>query len=149
MSTKKKLKSSENKRKAGRPSKKVPKYIDRLLDNLRAGMSIEAACTQANLGRSTVDEWRRSDPAFNAEFEAACDFAEAVMLADIKRLGNEKSDWRAIAWILERRFPERWSLKREVDMTIDKKGDGTDLVASMIQQASEHILNAEQSHDEE
>jgi len=87
MSTKKKLKSSENKRKAGRPSKKVPKYIDRLLDNLRAGMSIEAACTQANLGRSTVDEWRRSDPAFNAEFEAACDFAEAVLMAYNTRLG--------------------------------------------------------------
>jgi len=34
-------------------------------------------------------------------------------------------------------------------MTIDKKGDGTDLVASMIQQASEHILKSESSEDEE
>ena len=111
-------------------------------------MSIESACTQANLGRSTVDEWRRDDPDFNSEFEAACDFAEAVMIAEIKRLGNERSDWRAIAWILERRFPSRWSLKREVDMTIDKKADGNDLVASMIQQASERILKSESSQDE-
>jgi hypothetical protein len=30
-------------------------------------------------------------------------------------------DWRAKAWILERRFRESWSQKQEVDITIEKK----------------------------
>jgi hypothetical protein len=33
-------------------------------------------------------------------------------------------------------------------MTIDKKSDGTDLVASMIQQASEEFLKAESDSEE-
>ena len=149
MSIKSKSKSSKESKKKpqGRPSKKIPKYVEPLLENLRSGMSYDAACSLANLSRSTVEKWRQNDEDFNAEFEAAIDYAEAVMIKEIKRLGNEKSDWRAIAWLLERRLPERWSLKREVDMTIDKKSDGTDLVASMIQQASEEFLKAESASE--
>lgn len=138
----------KKKRTAGRPSKKIPKYIDPLLANLREGMSLEAAASLAGLHRRTVEKWRKDDEAFNEEFQAAIDFAEAVMIADIKRLGNEKADWRAIAWILERRFPERWSLKKEIDMNIDKKSDGNNLVMSMIKQASEEIIKKENNDEE-
>lgn len=106
-------------------------------------MSLEAAASLAGLHRRTVEKWRKDDESFNEEFQAAIDFAEAVMIADIKRLGNEKADWRAIAWILERRFPSRWSLKKEIDMNIDKKENGNELVLSMIEQASNEIINKE------
>lgn len=141
-------KKSAVKKRAGRPTKKVPKYLDRLFDNLREGMSIEASCTQAGLARSTVDQWRREDPKFNQEFESACDFAEAVLLAQIKQTGMMKEDWRAYAWILERRFPGRWSQKRELDLSVnEKKADGNDLVVSMIQQASENMMKDDQNED--
>lgn len=137
------------KKKAGRPTKKIDKYIDPLLDNLRAGMSYQAAASQAGLSTNTVDSWRRNDPEFADLFDAAIDFAEAVMLNEIRQQGRAREDWRATAWILERRFPERWALRKEIDMSVNKKSDGQDMVAAMIEQAVDAITAGDTIDDQE
>jgi transposase len=122
------------KSKAGRKSKKTPERVERLLDNLRQGMSQASAITQAGIAKTTFYKWLKEDEQFKTEVETAEDFAEAVQIAQIKALGEAKMDWRAYAWLLERRFPDRWSAKRETEVTINQS-NGQAEVLSMIQQA--------------
>lgn len=119
---------------AGRKSKKTPERVERLLDNLRQGMSQASAITQAGIAKTTFYKWLKEDEQFKTEVETAEDFAEAVQIAQIKALGEAKMDWRAYAWLLERRFPDRWSAKRETEVTINQS-NGQAEVLSMIQQA--------------
>jgi transposase len=119
---------------AGRKSKKTPERVERLLANLREGMSQASAISQAGICKATFYAWIKQDEDFKREVETAEDFAEAVQIAQIKALGEAKMDWRAYAWLLERRFPDRWSAKRETEVTINQS-NGQAEVLSMIQQA--------------
>ena len=123
--------------------KPYPREVrDRLLDNLREGMSIVAACTQAGISENTHYRWLEEceDGEWTEEVNAAKDFAEAVALSKLKRLGDERADWRAYAWILERRYPDRWGAKKELELNVGSTGDkGTEMVASMISQVQEQL----------
>ena len=130
---------SKNSNLKSRKTKKTPKYIEPLLENLRAGLSIHAACTQAGLSARTVEKWRHDDPEFSAEFDAAIDYSEATLIAEVRQYGRLKEDWRAPLALLERRFPSRWSLKRDLEVKVNDKNDGSGLVASMLAQATEAI----------
>ena len=132
--------------KAGRKSKKTVAEVERLLDNLRQGMSHSAAITQSGICKATFYKWLKTDEQFKADVEAAEDFAEAVQIAQIKALGEAKMDWRAYAWLLERRFPDRWSAKRETEVTINQS-NGHAEVLSMIRQA-QGISDDEQSDED-
>ena len=119
---------------AGRKSKKTVAEVERLLDNLRQGMSQAAAISQSGIGKTTFYNWLKTDDEFKTDVESAEDFAEAVQIAQIKALGEAKMDWRAYAWLLERRFPDRWSAKRETEVTINQS-NGHQEVLNMIRQA--------------
>lgn len=123
--------------------KPYPREVrDRLLDNLREGMSIVAACTQAGISENTHYRWLEEDidGEWTEEVNAAKDFAEAVALSKLKRLGDEKADWRAYAWILERRYPDRWGAKKELELNVGSTSDkGTEMVTSMITQVQEEL----------
>jgi transposase len=132
--------------------KPYPREVrDRLLDNLREGMSIVAACTQAGISENTHYRWLEEceDGEWTEEVNAAKDFAEAVALSKLKRLGDEKADWRAYAWILERRYPDRWGAKKELELNVGSTSDkGTEMVTSMITQVQEE-LKPRDDEDEE
>ena len=130
---------------AGRKSKKTVAEVERLLDNLRQGMSQAAAISQSGIGKTTFYNWLKDDEQFKADVESAEDFAEAVQIAQIKALGEAKMDWRAYAWLLERRFPDRWSAKRETEVTINQS-NGHQEVLNMIRQA-QGISDDEQSDE--
>ena len=131
--------------------KPYPRAVrDRLLENLREGMSIVAACTQAGISENTHYRWLEEceDGEWTEEVNAAKDFAEAVALAKLKRLGDEKADWRAYAWILERRYPDRWGAKKEVDLNVGSTTDkGSELVSAMISQVQEELNPTEEEED--
>lgn len=44
---------------------------------------------------------------FVHDYEQACDASEAHMLKRIHKAGEK--DWKATAWVMERRWPERWA----------------------------------------
>lgn len=131
---------------AGRKTKKTVAEVERLLDNLRQGMSQSAAISQSGIGKTTFYNWLKDDEQFKADVESAEDFAEAVQIAQIKALGEAKMDWRAYAWLLERRFPDRWSAKRETEVTINQS-NGHQEVLNMIRQA-QGISDDEQSDED-
>ncbi len=47
---------------------------------------------------------------FVLDYEMACDASEAHMLKRIHKAGLK--DWKATAWVMERRWPERWAKTR-------------------------------------
>ena len=130
---------SKAKKKIGRKSKKDA-VREELLANLREPMSIKAACALSGVGKSTYYEWIENDPEFAEEVEAAIRFSEAVCVSRIKSLGEEKADWRAHAWLLERRFPGEWSAKQEIELNQTTSDGGAALVIQMIEQTDQRLM---------
>lgn len=123
-------------RRRGRPDKLTPETQDRIVKMLLAGNYLETAAAAAGITKSTLYEWlRRGTRVRNGEVppskqsafdkrasvfsdavEKAAAQAEALMVQRITVASEE--DWRAAAWRLERRHPDRWGRKR-LDVTSD------------------------------
>ena len=106
----------------GRATKLSPQVQDLILAAVSVGTTLESAADLAGVSPQTVREWRRRGkgqddrPATEpyTTFAKLLDKAEASF--EIKALGAlEKAarngQWRASAWLLERRFPGRWGRK--------------------------------------
>jgi len=110
-----------------------------LLDNLRTGMSIQAACSLSLIDRRTYYRWLEECEEWKAEVQEAIYFAQAVNVARVKALGDERGDWRAYAWLLERRHPDEWGPKREIEITQSKANAGQSLVLTMLEQTDQRL----------
>lgn len=111
---------------------------EEILENLRTGMTIEAAALLAGVCRSTYYNYRENDPKFAEEADQASRFAEAVCLERIKQAAMDKMDWRAWAWILEKRFPDDYGKRQELQVNTTSSSDGTAEVLSMMEQIKSH-----------
>ncbi|MEI6520255.1 MAG: hypothetical protein WCO98_09500 [bacterium] len=93
------------------------------LDALRTGLLPAQAAEFAGVRLALIEEWQ----AANDEFRMKCAATEAMLESEcidaIINVGKGKTEWRAAAWYLERRFPSRWSGK---DMK-EEKEDDTDI----------------------
>jgi hypothetical protein len=106
----------------GRPSK-LPKVVDAFLTQIKAGLSIEAAAARAGVGRTTIFNWqqrgRKEEKGEYREFvnklEEADGIAEATMTEALIQAGHQ--DPKYIEWMLERRFPQRWSLRQQHELS--------------------------------
>jgi len=85
-------------RKPGRPCKYTKQTIDRLLSAVEAGLTMKQACTAADIGETTLNEWRQKYPDLEPRIEAARERARANALRAIQAAGER--DWRAWeAWL--------------------------------------------------
>jgi transposase len=91
--------------------KRTDKTIEILLKAIESGISIESACSIAGIHRSTWYEWR-DRPELQLQISQAIAKAEAALLATIRTAGE--TDWRASAWILERRYSDTWGKRAEI-----------------------------------
>ena len=123
---------SDNK---GRPSRIFEtERIEEFLQLIEDGVDFKIAADSARLARSTVFEWlskgRDIENMWDESSELSVkdkkflDFLErykrARVAPEIKAVETisrsvEKGSWRAAAWMLESRFPERWSEKRSLN----------------------------------
>jgi transposase len=88
-----------------------------VLESLRKGLSISAACAAAQVGRTTWYRWVEADPTLEERAEEALSVVESRLLALIEE--HAVKQWQAAAWILERRFPKRWSLRESAINRVD------------------------------
>ena len=99
---------------AGRPTKFTPEVRDKIVDVLRRGNYRVVAADYAGVGIRTLNLWMkagREDP--DSEFGVflrAC--LEAERLAEIEMVDVVRNagaiDYKAAAWYLGRKQPERW-----------------------------------------
>jgi hypothetical protein len=100
----------------GRPTKLTPEAQEQITSLVRAGASSEVAAQAAGIGRRTFTRWMqlgesaRTGSALRGFYDAverARAEAESVLVTRIAQAASRGS-WPAAAWLLERRFPERW-----------------------------------------
>lgn len=102
----------------GRPTKLTPALIAQLACTVARGNYVEVACAEVGIAKSTFYEWLQRGGAassgpcreFSDAIKKAQASAEARDLAVIDAAA-QAGVWQAAAWKLERRSPERWSLR--------------------------------------
>lgn len=123
--TKSKIESKTRgiRRKLGRPTKLTKRLKDSLFKALKDGVSYETACEFAGIWPSTFYKWisegeRDKENNFKTEFS---EFSEDIKKVNatveidlIQQVSKDKS-WQSKAWILERRFPDKWGRKERVE----------------------------------
>lgn len=94
-----------------------PEQVARVLELVRDGHFISTAEKAIGVSRNVVwqqvhaGETEGASPVlreFAAAFRAAEAAAEDVLLATVKA-GAKDPDWKASAWVMERRWPKRWA----------------------------------------
>ena len=95
---------------AGRTSKFTPAVKKNILEALELGASIQMACDYAGVSRATYYSWRAQALEDGAgKFHTFINKVQGAMAKGaLVHLGNiytqSEKDWRASAWILERRY---------------------------------------------
>jgi len=139
-------------RPSGRDSLLTPAMQAQICESVRAGNWLETAAQAAGIDRDTLFAWKRKGMAdleagrtnsiygvfVNAVARAEAE-SEQASLACIQRAGE--SDWRAEAWYLERRFPERWMLRQQVTVE-EAKVDGLITTEFVMSPEAPKIVNA-------
>ena len=102
-----------------RPTDCTPELTAALCAELRLGMSIRAACQHVGIDDSTYRKWMMrgadgEEPFVTFRTEATRAKADGIraLVATVRKAAQD--DWRAAAWILERREPDDWSRRTEI-----------------------------------
>jgi transposase len=120
----------------GRPSSLTDEVERKLCDALRAGNHLEVAARYAGVSRSTLHRWlaladqQPADPRLE-QFREAVEKAQAdaeVHAVGVVRRSIAQGEWRAALAYLERRYPQRWRRREQVqpearDRQPDNVGD--------------------------
>lgn len=112
----------------GRPDKLTPERRDKIVNAIRDGNYMEVAARYAGIDISTLYKWLAEGKTARCgkkkEFFDAVERAKAESeMADVHVIGlaaRDNKDWKAAAWRLERRNPQRWKPTTEVTHTGDR-----------------------------
>ena len=141
---------------SGRPSKLASLDRKKFFQLIKQGIHPQIACDACGVNYFTMREWvRRGDGrdskgrASNSELtQFAQEFNDAVAISQLNLVkGIHKAsskDWKAAAWMLERRFPEHWSNNRRINQQVEKKVENllNNLMWLMSTQAYEELRQA-------
>lgn len=118
-------------KKGGQPTKLTQAVQETILEALRSGHYQKVAAAMAGVSEEALMEWvrrgegrsdRSSAPLyvqFAKEYRRAIAESEQQLLKKIVI----DPDWRSAAWLLERRFSERWANTQRVQIEVEKELD--------------------------
>lgn len=84
-----------------------------VLNYVRNGLPIAQACLAAGVAHSTFRSWKQSNQSLSIALKKAESEFELKHIQNITVHASES--WQASAWILERKFPERYA-KRVINV---------------------------------
>jgi hypothetical protein len=89
-----------------RPTRLTPEVQEAVCEAIRHGATYQAASEAAGIAYATFNEWRKDSRLKYVKFSEAITRANAdAQLNLLAKIANQSDkDWRAAAWILERRF---------------------------------------------
>jgi len=111
-----------------RKRKLTPAMTAKLVKALKSGITASAACSIVGIANKTYYEWLKKGREGNGDIyekfliaiEKANAEAEKAMLDIITN--HSVKHWQAAAWVLERRFRDRWAK----DVPLEKDDDQDD-----------------------
>ena len=111
-----------------------------IIEAISSGATVTAAAGAAGCSRRTIARWRErgeSDGASEEERGFLLDYERAEAVAEVRLVqaitSASELDWRAAAWMLTHRWPDRWSEKRTIKIE-GERADGAAMVADMLRQ---------------
>jgi len=99
-----------------RPTKRTPDRVAAILQALHAGHTRKVATAAGGICEETFRRWVVADPELQQQVAQAEAVAERSLVECIQRAGEV--DWRAAAWLLERRNPAAWSIRYQQELLI-------------------------------
>jgi hypothetical protein len=81
-----------------------------ILECLTEGLSLRSTASCCGVGTAFIASWAKDDPTFGSQLKKATSDGERALLGNV-RAGVQS--WQSSAWMLSRRFPDRWGKKRE------------------------------------
>lgn len=125
----------------GRPTKMRPEVVRQLIENIKICMPFELACKAAGISYGAFRGWMRKGEAaksgkffkFVKDIHAAESAAMTGCLATIVSAVSKSGNWKAAAWILERRHSEFFSRQRLELQLGDKPGTFEALLAQLFE----------------
>ena len=114
--------------------KKTPERLDTICQHITTGITFKSACALSGISDATFYRWRQEDAEFEADVQMATAVAEQVLLGHISE--HAITDWRAAAWILERRMPDDYSAKRDIEVNL-KENHIVETIQSIVDQTNE------------
>jgi transposase len=102
-----------------------------ICDLIAKGVPLKQAAKAVNISEQTLHNWRKKKEEFGEMVEQALGVSEVRLISEI----STNEDWRAKAWILERRFPDRWSKRERIEMSVEHSS-GIDEVKAMFEQTN-------------
>jgi len=121
-------------------SKLTPAVFDRIVEATRMGLKFNDVASYAGVCLTTLGNWRRDGTRQTegaaARLVAAMSEAEGEAAAEaLQRIRSAADlDWRAAAWILERRFnySARTEIKADVQLSTDDAKERLDRLITQI-----------------
>lgn len=116
-----------------RPTRLTEQVQNAVCDAIRHGATYQAAAEAAGIAYSTFNDWRKDQRPRYVKFSEAIMRANADAQLDLlaKILNKSDDDWRAAAWILERRF------KNDFGAAVDLTSKGDAIVFEIKRQADD------------
>ncbi|MBL9179715.1 MAG: hypothetical protein JNM65_16755 [Verrucomicrobiaceae bacterium] len=109
-------------KKAGRPTLLNPTRQAALLEAIEQGMPLKQAAAVAGMSYDTLNHWQKrgeneSAPPEYCQFYQQLRRSQAIaMQVHVSSICDAaKRDWRAAAWMLERRFPEDFARTQQLE----------------------------------
>ena len=103
-----------------RPTKLTPEVQDLIVDGINAGLTFRLTCARAGVNPGTFYRWlEKGEAAQTGVYREFCDAVERAKADSALRLVSQitlqaPTDWRAAAFMLERRFPEDYGKRTEI-----------------------------------
>lgn len=113
--------------KVGRPRVITDEVQEAILRTIRLGLHPDRAAMAHGISSATMRSFKRRHPEFAKLMKEAEAAAEENYLSRLM-LHTDKQ-WTACAWILERRFPERWAKRDQIE--VSTKGEAQQLLDNL------------------
>jgi transposase len=107
------METARKTRPQGRPTKLTSAMRREFLGLVRAGMASTRAARALGVCPDTVTNWCRANPDFSEALEAAREESTGILEKQIHDAARK--DWRAAAWLLERRLPDEYGRKDRLE----------------------------------
>ena len=109
---------------------------NKICDLIAQGHSKESACRRVGITNKTLWTWTKDDEELREKVSQAVAKSEISLVNKV--LNKATDDWKAAAYLLERRFPERYAPKAELSIDVNKS-DGLEQVVAMFEQTNDLI----------
>jgi hypothetical protein len=99
---------------------------------LSVGCSRTTAAQYVGCHVSTITRTAARDPEFEEQVRQAESLLEIKHLKNIDAAAKDTRYWRAAAWALERRWPQRWGPRRAASLSAEQVGQALEQFAQLV-----------------